>query len=66
MTCKDCKWWSADGDEAPQGDCHRMPPVFVVVPYNAKPPSVSVSWPATRPTNWCGEFTPKKPKKETR
>lgn len=50
MNCKDCKFWKSYGSF---GECHRKSP-------DRLSNTISV-WPATKPSDWCGEFQSKEP-----
>lgn len=58
QTCDNCCFalFTSAGD----GECHRRPPVVVVVPITPEGGGphlqASVCWPEIEPGDWCGEY----------
>lgn len=55
-TCETCRWWDK------RTHCRRFPPQLALWPSGNQQPiiyDVFPSWPATLPTDWCGEHQPK-------
>jgi hypothetical protein len=56
MHCDSCQFWVKPGEEVgvtqPRvgefGTCHRLPPMGMLS-----------GFPATKPTDWCGQFKPR-------
>lgn len=53
--CVDCRFAAIEvgTDDQPRFDCHRYPPVFMVV--HGVP---AVAFAQVAPDDWCGEFQP--------
>lgn len=58
MKCSACKFWLGAGKNPTVGECHRLPPALVVMPFHTKPAVVTVRWPETLAGSWCGEHMP--------
>jgi hypothetical protein len=63
-TCETCRWWDwigrhvgptivSTGEPVTRGYCRRHAPIV------SDWEDGDVHWPATHPTDWCGEHAPK-------
>lgn len=55
--CKGCRFWKLLPD-SPVGVCRRYAPraEFTTADIRHTDKSLSVTWPGTLPTEWCGDF----------
>ena len=52
--CKQCKYWKPPtGVATGKGQCRYCPPVVLYDSANAR---FETMWPATRLSDWCGDF----------
>lgn len=58
-TCATCRFWRDLADEPGLGHCRiRAPVAQVVMPDDVPHPGIAW-WPATHPSDWCGEHQPR-------
>ena len=59
--CENCRFWvlqpSEYSNDPVEGKCKKLPPSPVTLPADYEPQPVTIYWPTTQATDFCGGFS---------